>query len=432
MTEGSNTPGGGTYYCSKCGQLKKGHTCPVVATKAIGENMPLPTMVFPTNSMTTRRAYQQNIQQIQNQQTHMQQQQQMMQQQQQQQIMQQQQQQMLQQQVQMQMQEQTQMLQQQQAQLQQHAQQPILMGPLPTGPLTAEQKRAREKNASDFNMWFLLERQERYPYYFDPHTKTIQVIGSWYINVSDAWNTMTPLEKKQFSNYSQGLANHKNMYLQKQHDIQNLQAQIAKLQQAMLFCDVCDKGYHTFCLNPPMDSAPTGGWRCNNCVFCVHCGTRTPGPSGKWKGSYTSCETCAQLINDRRYCTVCRKVIKPNEKGPTIQCGYCERWTHAKCDNISEAMLDKFKENPHYPHKCPTCRGGHQKTTPKPLITSEDDDEDDDEEEKPAETPNKRRGAAAQAGRRRKAKKARHTSSDDDEEEDHEDGNDRNDVNVED
>lgn len=30
----------------------------------------------------------------------------------------------------------------------------------------------------------------------------------------------------------------------------------------MLVCDMCDKGYHTFCLQPVMESIPTNGWRC--------------------------------------------------------------------------------------------------------------------------------------------------------------------------
>lgn len=30
----------------------------------------------------------------------------------------------------------------------------------------------------------------------------------------------------------------------------------------MLVCDMCDKGYHTFCLQPAIDSLPTNGWRC--------------------------------------------------------------------------------------------------------------------------------------------------------------------------
>eukprot|EP01133_Synstelium_polycarpum_P014987 gene14987-17723_t len=373
-----------------------------------------------------------------------------------------------------------------------------------SGPLTNEQKRQREKAASEFNMWFLLERQERYPYYFDPHTKTIQVIGSWHIN----------------------MASHRHLYLQRQHDIQNLQQQLAKQQasrqkdmvkqqialqqrtkqieelkdkapkpksnitaffhylnenreiekrgqpdisladisrllgskwkglseedkkpylqraiddkkrfetefaeynqrikdlvdnlppidistipdpeepappvvtppqpaatiqastappldikksaitatcescnqvenkdqllscisclrsyhgkclqlhplaietirksgtwkctdcklcesckdpgqeEKMLFCDVCDKGFHTFCLNPSLEKPPVGGWRCPTCVFCVHCGSKSPGtkPDAKWRGNYTSCESCTLIINDRK------SLIDPDEE----------------------------------------------------------------------------------------------------------------------
>lgn len=30
----------------------------------------------------------------------------------------------------------------------------------------------------------------------------------------------------------------------------------------MLVCDACDKGYHTFCLQPVMDSVPPDSWKC--------------------------------------------------------------------------------------------------------------------------------------------------------------------------
>lgn len=36
----------------------------------------------------------------------------------------------------------------------------------------------------------------------------------------------------------------------------------------MLVCDTCDKGYHTFCLQPFMKSVPTNGWKCKvSCLF---------------------------------------------------------------------------------------------------------------------------------------------------------------------
>lgn len=36
----------------------------------------------------------------------------------------------------------------------------------------------------------------------------------------------------------------------------------------MLVCDACDKGYHTFCLQPAMDSLPTDPWKCRVSQIC--------------------------------------------------------------------------------------------------------------------------------------------------------------------
>lgn len=82
-----------------------------------------------------------------------------------------------------------------------------------------------------------------------------------------------------------------------------------------MICDGCDKGYHTFCLNPPLNRPPQGwciclyfinmligGWRCPACVQCVHCGARTPGlgASCKWRANYTACDSCYQLLLDKK------------------------------------------------------------------------------------------------------------------------------------
>ena len=34
----------------------------------------------------------------------------------------------------------------------------------------------------------------------------------------------------------------------------------------MLLCDNCDAGYHTYCLDPPLDSVPDGHWICPQCA----------------------------------------------------------------------------------------------------------------------------------------------------------------------
>ena len=37
----------------------------------------------------------------------------------------------------------------------------------------------------------------------------------------------------------------------------------------MLVCDICDKGYHTFCLKPAMTTIPKNGWKCKVCVRII-------------------------------------------------------------------------------------------------------------------------------------------------------------------
>ncbi|KAI1903877.1 hypothetical protein AGOR_G00031740 [Albula goreensis] len=34
----------------------------------------------------------------------------------------------------------------------------------------------------------------------------------------------------------------------------------------LLFCDDCDRGYHMYCLNPPMSEPPDGSWSCHLCL----------------------------------------------------------------------------------------------------------------------------------------------------------------------
>lgn len=34
----------------------------------------------------------------------------------------------------------------------------------------------------------------------------------------------------------------------------------------LLFCDECDRGYHMYCLKPPLSEAPDGEWKCVNCT----------------------------------------------------------------------------------------------------------------------------------------------------------------------
>ncbi|BES88753.1 zinc finger protein ubi-d4 [Nesidiocoris tenuis] len=40
----------------------------------------------------------------------------------------------------------------------------------------------------------------------------------------------------------------------------------------LLFCDDCDRGYHMYCLIPPLDTPPEGSWSCRTCIRDFHGG----------------------------------------------------------------------------------------------------------------------------------------------------------------
>ncbi|KAG7199278.1 hypothetical protein KM043_018139 [Ampulex compressa] len=43
----------------------------------------------------------------------------------------------------------------------------------------------------------------------------------------------------------------------------------------MLFCDMCDRGYHIYCVG--LRRVPQGRWHCQECAVCANCGSRDPG-----------------------------------------------------------------------------------------------------------------------------------------------------------
>eukprot|EP00026_Physarum_polycephalum_P007071 Phypoly_transcript_07124.p1 GENE.Phypoly_transcript_07124~~Phypoly_transcript_07124.p1 ORF type:complete len:533 (+),score=111.78 Phypoly_transcript_07124:62-1660(+) len=125
----------------------------------------------------------------------------------------------------------------------------------------------------------------------------------------------------------------------------------------LMICDACDAGYHTFCISPPLNRPPQGGWRCQDCVQCVHCGAKTPGTgaSCKWRANYTACDSCYQLYMDNKYCPVCERVYRFTDKSPMVECEGCNRWVHIQCDGIDdEAYKQMAQDDVHY--LCPVCR----------------------------------------------------------------------------
>ena len=37
--------------------------------------------------------------------------------------------------------------------------------------------------------------------------------------------------------------------------------------ESILFCDQCDRGFHLYCLSPPLSEAPSGVWLCRHCAW---------------------------------------------------------------------------------------------------------------------------------------------------------------------
>lgn len=114
----------------------------------------------------------------------------------------------------------------------------------------------------------------------------------------------------------------------------------------LLLCDDCDISYHTYCLDPPLQTVPKGGWKCKwcvggpgepcgggegpvlspllclpppRCVCCVQCGAASPGFHCEWQNNYTHCAPCASLV----VCPFCRE--KYVEDDLLIQCRHCDR-----------------------------------------------------------------------------------------------------------
>ncbi len=42
-------------------------------------------------------------------------------------------------------------------------------------------------------------------------------------------------------------------------------------EERLLFCENCDKGFHTFCLEPPLETVPEDLWYCKVCAKHNNC-----------------------------------------------------------------------------------------------------------------------------------------------------------------
>ncbi len=58
----------------------------------------------------------------------------------------------------------------------------------------------------------------------------------------------------------------------------------------LLYCEVCDRAYHTDCLQPPLPSVPEGRWVCGRCVKCKDCSI--PLSFREWSVTHEACKFC--------------------------------------------------------------------------------------------------------------------------------------------
>ncbi|XP_070171068.1 fap1 adhesin isoform X3 [Polyergus mexicanus] len=83
----------------------------------------------------------------------------------------------------------------------------------------------------------------------------------------------------------------------------------------MLFCDMCDRGYHIYCVG--LRRVPQGRWHCQECAVCANCGSREAGGANsdrnsvaQWQHEYkkgerntrvyvsTLCVPCSKMRGD--------------------------------------------------------------------------------------------------------------------------------------
>ena len=150
----------------------------------------------------------------------------------------------------------------------------------------------------------------------------------------------------------------------------------------LILCDDCDISYHIYCMEPPLDTVPSGTWKCKWCAICYKCGSNDPGPNCSWQKSYTECGPCSS----QAHCPACMEVYSDGEL--IIQCTNCDRWLHCLCDSIkNETDAERCAEDGYI---CVICRPkdilpphlqNKKKIIPLVLLSSQSKDESLDDSE---------------------------------------------------
>lgn len=133
----------------------------------------------------------------------------------------------------------------------------------------------------------------------------------------------------------------------------------------LLYCDDCDKAYHTFCLNPPLKTVPSCGWKCKDCFKCAACGTKSffgespPASSVEaiqdysHTNNFTYCNKCGSEEHYKSFCNICKKQSLGGENLLEF-CSVCKHWSHIRCSRIDPKEHEELKRSG-IEYKCFSC-----------------------------------------------------------------------------
>lgn len=121
---------------------------------------------------------------------------------------------------------------------------------------------------------------------------------------------------------------------------------------SLVFCDACDRAFHMNCLQPRLESTPSGSWICHHCCDChgvnnQKCINILNNSVSTWGNFTNTCCMCYELTQkqalEKSICNICN--VNANNDA-IISCRYCHQRIHLKCaeycteDSSSQTYAD--------------------------------------------------------------------------------------------
>ncbi|XP_071035935.1 bromodomain adjacent to zinc finger domain protein 2B isoform X6 [Parasteatoda tepidariorum] len=154
-------------------------------------------------------------------------------------------------------------------------------------------------------------------------------------------------------------------------------------EEKLLLCDGCDKGYHTYCFKPAMETIPEGDWYCFECLnkatgdnVCVICGT---------KGKLIKCETCPKTFHLN--CLEPPLAKMPKGKWYCSGCSLTRPKKSKKSNSNKEKEAPKETKEAEKPEKPEKPKKAEKDQTPKSKSSEKKKKEKEKEKEKEKTPP---------------------------------------------